>query len=348
MNVEKQALLFGIDISRYVLTWGTLERWKNMILGQDTLFASEHTLEVANLKGWANLAGAGSVMKGVDWSGKDLVISFDGKVAFRGIVIDVKPNPSRRSASIVAQNVLKKPAEKVLVRTAAGQNPALAALSMLRTCVDDSFLDVQSFQSAGARYAAAGALVDLDYPADGRTTVLAALQEVTNLASFSLVENEGLVTCQPFFPYQGQESALRWEVEDALVREWSSEERDETAYTNRVAVGYPTGQVLVLDDLNSQAVNDNVRDFSFSATGTLVSSNLVSATFFGKLYLARAALKRAKITAAVGAEASDARLGDRHPVSPTATGRSRFAMEAIGIVQDMDANQTSLSFAQLA
>lgn len=348
MNVEKQALLFGIDITNYVQTWGTLERLKNMILGQDTIFSSEHSLEVANLKGWANLAGPGSVMKGVDWSGKDIIINFGGNVAFKGIVIDIKPDPSKRTATIVAQNVLKKPAESIFTRTAPRQNPALAALAALRTCMSDDEIDVRSFQSAGARYSSAGAFVDLAFEVDAGTTVLQALQSLTNLASFAIVENGGVASCQPFFPYQGDEAGLRWEVTDALVRSWSTEERDETAYTNRVAVGYPTNLTAILDDLESQRTNANIRDFQFPATGDVVASDLVSARFFGKLYLSRASLKRTKIGASVGHQAYDAMLGDRHPVSPSGTGRERLPMEAIGVTQDLDANATSMSFAQLA
>ena len=347
--MTKRALLGGLDISGLVTSWGEIEKTKTIILGQDSLFVSEHTLTLGNKGRWTDPGGSPSTIKGLDWYGETFKLYIDDRLAFDGVATNMKPNAQTQETMLVAQNRLKAAAEETVALAMTDTDPGAAMLAALDQTRAAPYVDRNSFIQAGQARAAAGAFINANYPAGDGHTALDVLQDIGDLASIAVTEEAGIITARAFQPYQGSGADLGFPITDALVREWGDWEWDETAFRNRVEMGYPTDAYEVLNDLESQRRNKGtIKTEPFRAGGNVLASNQGAARALGTIYLARAALRRATTTATGGPQLAKARLGDRYPITAGALGLTAYPVETIGIKIALDTEDTTLTLAQLA
>lgn len=343
-----KAVFMGVDLTRFVTSWGRLEQIKDVLLAQSTLLTTQMAIEVTNSSGFMNPLGSGSLVRGLNHYNGLLEISRDDKTIYEGFVRNILPNANSKTATIMSENVLKKPAETPIVTQAAGANPAQAMLSFLRLAIPEQNINALTFDQAGASSAGAGATIDYEFLQGDNVQAMQAVQLVSELSSVSVFVRDNVVIARPFIPFQGQEAGLRFELNDAIVREWGAFEYDNSSFNNVVAVGYPTEQYEIQRDQRGIDLNDGLeRTFTFDAEEQVVASNLTSARFFGRLYLRRASRRRRKISVAGGKELGGVTIGDRHPVTTPDLGLERFPMECIEVSETNDATEVELSMAEL-
>lgn len=339
----------GLDISGLVTSWGEIEKTKTIILGQDSLFVSEHTMTLGNKGRWTDPGGSPSTIKGLDWYGETFKLYIDGSLAFDGVATNMKPNAETQETTLVAQNRLKAAAEENIGLIMTNTDPGSAMLAALDQTRAKDYVDRNSFIQAGQARAATGGFVNVSYPAGEGNTALDVLQDIGDLASIAVTEEAGIISARAFRSYQGSGAGLGFPITDSLVRDWSDWEWDETAFRNRVEMGYPTDVYEVMNDLESQRRNKGtIKAESFRAGGAVVASDKRAAQALGTVYLARAALRRATTRATGGPQLAQVRLGDRFPITAAALGLSGYPVEAIGIKIALDTEDVVLTFAQLA
>lgn len=342
-----QAILMGVDITQFVTSWGRIEQIKDVLLAQATLLTTQMTIQVFNADKFLKPRGVGSLIGGLNWYDRILELKKDGVTLYEGFIKDIRPNSESGTANIVSENVLKKPAETVIVTQATAANPSQTMLALLRLVLDDDKINVSTFDQAGARATAAGATIDYTFTQNDGVTVLQAIQLISELSSISVFVIDNRIVARPFIPYQGSEAGLKFELNDSIVREWGDFSFDTSSFNNRVSVGYPTDQSFVLTDPEAIKKDDIIREFPFPADEKVVATNLTSARFFGRLYLQRASKRRAKLSVAMGKEAKGVRLGDRFPVTAPDLGLVRFPMECIEVHPTFDTDETELALAQI-
>lgn len=338
----------GVDISRFVTSWGRLEQIKDILLAQATLLTSEMSIQVMNFRKFLNPRGPGSLVAGLDHYNGLLELIKDGRTIYEGLVKDVRVSANSQTATIVSENILKKPAETVINAQATGANPALAMLSFLRLTVPEGNIDARTFDQAAAPSGSAGATVDYAFGEGDNVTVLQAIQLTSELSSISVFVKDNRVIARPFIPYQGGEENFKPELNDATVREWGSFNWDNSSFNNRIRVGYPTDQTVLLEDTESIKTNGRTpRLIEFSEDEKVAASNLTSADFFGKLYLRRAAKRRTKLSVAGGKALNGTVIGDRFPATTPSLGLIRLPMECIEVHETIDGDETELALAQI-
>lgn len=343
-----QAILMGVDITQLVTSWGRLELIKDILLAQATLLTGEMTIQVENIKGFANPSGPGSLVGGLDHYNGLLQIKKDARTVYEGFVKDIRPNPTTKTASIISENVLKKPAETVISGQATLANPSQAMLSFIRQATPEANINPQTFDQAGAAATAAGATIDYNFPEGSSATVMQAIELISAVSSISVFVRDNKIIARPFIPFQGNEAGLKFEINDNIAREWGPLSYDNSAFNNEVAVGYPTDQFVVLRDNESIKKNGGTaRRIDFPADEEVVSSNLTSARFFGRLYLERASKRRRKMTLAGGKELEGSVIGDRFPLTVPDLGLTRFPVEAIEVSETIDGEEVEMGVAEL-
>ena len=345
----KTATLGGLDISSLVTSWGDIERTKNLILGQDELFVSEHTIILGNKGHWGDPGGAASSAKGMDWSGEVFELLVDGRIVFSGTVVNLKPGAVSQEVRLVAQNRLKAAAEETVAVNLSAVNPGAVMLAALDQTHAKNYIDRLSFMRAGMFRENQGVLLNANYPQGQNHTALEVLQDVGDLASISVLEEAGKITASAFQPYQGSGAGLGFPITDAIARDWDEWERDPTAYKNRVKMGYPTDAYETLDDLESQKRNQKIiRSKDFSAGGPLVAAGKGAALALGQIYLSRSALRRATTRVTGGPQLVGTQLGDRFPITSVSLSVSGYPVETIGIRLALDDENVQLTLAQIA
>lgn len=343
-----RAIIMGVDITQFVESFGGLEQIKDVLLARATLLTSEMTIRILSFRDFAKPKGIGSLFAGLEWYNQVLQILQNNVVVYEGFVKNIRTNPNSQTADIVSENILKKPAESVINAAATLSNPSQAMLRFLRLVLDDSRINVASFNRAGDQAASAGATIDYTFSQGDNVTVLEAIRLVSDLSAISVFVVDNKIIARPFVPFQGNESGLKFEINDAIVREWGPLEFDNSSFNNKVAVGYPVDQFEVQTDEDSIRANGNItREIQFPADDKVVASNLTSARFFARLYLARASKRKAKLTIAGGKEFEGTVLGDRFPVSNPDLGLVRFPMECIEVHQTLDSDEIELFLAQV-
>lgn len=342
-----QAIFMGVDISAFVTSWGRLEQIKDVLLAQATLLTTEMTIQVQNAKKFLNPKGDGSLIGGLNWYDQILELKKGGLTVYEGLVKDIRPSAEAGTADIVSENILKKPAETVVVSQATGANPSQAMLALLRLVLEDEKINAGTFDQAGAAATSASATINYTFTQNDGVTLLQAIQQISELSAISVFVKDNRVVARPFIPYQGNEAGLRFEINDDIVREWGPFSFDNSSFNNEVSVGYPTDQDFVLTDTEAVKLVGIVRRFPFPADAQVVASNLTSAQFFARLYLRRASKRRGKLSVAMGKEAKGVAIGDRFPITTPSLGLSRFPMEAIEVHPTLDTDETELAFAQI-
>ncbi len=343
-----RAVLLGVDISPFVTSWGRLEQIKDILLTQATFLTTEMTIQLSNINGFLNPKGAGSLVAGLDHYNGSIEIFKDEKSVYQGLVQDILPNTTTKTVSIVSENVLRKAAETDVNAQATAANPALAMLDFARLAIPESAILASTFEQAASGSAEAGATINYDFKEGDNITIMQAIQLVSDISSISVFVKDNKVIARPFIPFQGNEAGLKFEINDAIAREWGPLSYDNSSFNNRVSVGFPTDQFFTLTDEESVRRNGgDPRKFEFPADEKVVATNLTSAQFFARIYLRRAAKRRRKLTLAGGRELNGSVIGDRFPVTVPDLGLNRFPMEAIEVNQTLDSDEIELGLAEI-
>jgi len=338
----------GVDLSALVTAWGAIEQIKDVLLVTAQAMTSEMSVEVANRGSMFASGGVSSLVSGMDWYNAPLQVSVDGEVVFDGLVKNVRLSATGQTATIVSENILKRPAEATMSYATPGANPGDAMLGVLAAAgIAAEYVDAASFSRAGVPARQAGAKIVAAYAAGSSTGALSALQGIGDLASISVFVLNNRITARGFLPYEGSEAGLRYELNDGNVREWGDREFDTSAFNNRVSVGYPVGLFVVQDDLAARRSTGVVRNLDFPATGAVYAADRASAAFFAGVYLQRAAPRKMLLPIAGGREFANIVIGDRFPVTNARLGLSRFPMEAIEIRRSLDTEEVELRLASL-
>lgn len=357
MATVKQATFAGIDISDLVVSWGTLEQVKELLLASAQMFTGEHTLGLDNRGNAFSPASTGSLIRGLEWYGALIEIRLDGVLVYRGRVRDLQIVNEGRLANIVSEDAMKVPAQEPFVGSGVGVNPGAALLAMARTSLGDEELDIPSFVQAGGGALAAGATIDYTFGPTANATVMSAMQGVAELCSISVFVSNGRLTARPFRPYQGSGSTLGWTIEDRHILEVGTLGHDVLNFKNQVTVYYTNSAFVTKDDEESQRANGSlgpdgvfrplVRGRSFPFTDNVVASNRQSAEFLADLCLARSSYRRQLIDLTIGAEMNGVDLGDRFPIRSAYLGLAELPVEVIEAHRDPDRDRTALKFAEL-
>ena len=104
-----------------------------------------------------------------------------------------------------------------------------------------------------------------------------------------------------------------------------------TNLSNSVTIQYGSSSSLYLSNFNSIKTNgiETNTQFATKTGSTLAVPDLVSATYFGNLFLARASKLRQQGTFTAGPELVQAHIGDRITVNAPNWGSSPIAFEII-------------------
>jgi len=339
--------LFDLDLTERVIAWGQIEMIKTAQLGQGEMFTSELVTVFENVDGALTKAGPTSLVGGVDWYGENLTIQRDGITIFDGLVTDIQNDETARSATVVCENIFKRPADKIIVSSGQRVNPAQAMLAILRSVMSDDLINVGSFNSAGARALAAGAYITYKFLDADEVTVMAALNEIAQLSSLAVYVRDGLFHAEVFRPYQGNSSDLRFPITDAIVRQWGVLHWDTANFFNQVRVGYTADDYVLRTDSESVRINKTTRELPFDGEAAVVSHDENSAIYFCRTVLERVSVQRALLNVAAGVELWNTKLGDRYPITHARQGLSSFPMEVVEVRPKLDREDVELSLAEL-
>lgn len=362
MSQSRQALLQGQDVSSLVDSWGNLEDIKTVLLADATPMVAEHDVVIRNRSGFLSMSGPGSMVGGTYWYGKDLRILIDGVLQYQGVILDIQPDATTGRATVKTGNALRRAADNLYSGSGTAQNPADAILAIARTAFTSDQLDLNSFFAAGGPARRAGATVTYAWTTADSVTVLGAMQAIAAISGYSLFTIAGQLTLRPFIPYQSNSAGLRFPLQDLLVRQWSPLTHDYENFNNQVNVGYPTNQVVTLDDVPSQLANagglapstgstsaaKRKRPYTLCSDGDKAkAADAVSARFFGSSYLQRAAFRRGVLRIAGGEQLGQCQLGDRHPVTQSSLGLFSVPFEVIQVNRMLDGRETELTLVEL-
>jgi len=336
-NYAYKVTFMGQDITKYVISWGTIEQIKEVLLATNTILTSEQNLVVANIGNM--FSPGGSFLVGLNWYNKPITITDAqyGVILYQGLVVDVKTDRSNMKATIVSNSVFKRPSEAIFSGTYNGVTPGAFLLSVLEETLTadefDEYVNQNSFPSADGPSILAGATINVSYDSNGNTTVLQVMQAVGALCSMSFYIYNNQIFARTYKPFTG--GGLKWPIVDRIVRDWGEFDWDNNSFNNQVNVGYPGG-TYVGNDTVSQNINNVTRLFQFDGSGNVACPNLASAKFYGDLYLARSSTRRPILKLKGGLEFDYAHTGDRFPVTEATLGLVALPMELIECSRNLD------------
>lgn len=341
--------ILDVELAPYVTDWGSVEDVKDVLLAQTQLFSGSHEISLIGGLDRFSPFYPGSLFYGRKLQNVLMQISVDGTELFSGFIRDVAQGGQSRETKITAENFFSKPSETIATLNVAGANPATAMLSLLDQAGVLAYADLASFYAAGGAAQAAGATVTLAYKAESKTTVLSAIQAISELASISVYVKNGVIMARAFEPYQGNGSGCRYPINSGYARNWGDLQQARDNVRNQVTIAWGASGSLTLTDQVSVKRLGQVRPFSFStATGASLSvPDLSSAQFFAGRFLARCSTLRSTLDVEMGPEFLDAQLGDRHLVTSFNHGMFDVPCEIIETHRKIVENGLSLKLATL-
>lgn len=341
--------LMGQDVSSYVTEWGEVEDIKEVLLVRSQLFTGEHTVVLSNHDGRFSPFRAGSLLYGKAYFQSKVELTEDGETLFYGLLKQVQLSNNNRTASLKVENVFTILTTSLASLVQSGVSPMTACLSMIEEAGLGEYVDRNSFVSAAAGATAAGATVDVDF-SDSNRTVLAAVQDLAELAGVAVYVRGATIYARPFQPYQGSSAGLRFPIQADNTVEIGSLEQAADNLKNVVTVDYSASSSITLTDEQSirryQGYRSEVR-LSYNTGSEIAIANSVSATYFGNKYLERASTLRCTLEV-VGADTlRSVRIGDRHPVTDDHYGLSSEPFEVIETHRAIREKTISLTLASL-
>lgn len=320
--------VMGKDLSSYVTDWGEIEDIKEVLLAKTQLFSGEHSVTLSSPKGEFNPYRAGSLFYGKAYFQSPATIYEDGELVFDGLLKAVKVDKATRSVTLMLENYLSIPTARLVNRAVApGVNAVSEALAILDDAGLEAIIDRASFLTAASR--SGGATVDTDF-VDSNTTVLSAVQSLTELASVSVFVRNGLIQAKAVEPYQGSGSGLRATIDTSNVAGFGSMEEALDHIKNVVMVEYQGGSITLRDQASITRCKGQELDASLSfSSGSIIISNLASARIYGEAFLQRTSTLRRTLSVEGSNDLRSVRIGDRHPVTDAYYGLNAEPFEVI-------------------
>ena len=334
MSLTRSLVVRGQQIGQFVSDWGSVDTIKDLLLAQTNLFAGQYQVRLKGSDAMLSPYTKGSLFYGWPSHNQSLVLGLGGKIAYNGLIKSVDMDAQRREVLITAEDYFSKPCSIIASATGTGVNPAAAMVTLFENAGLSAFLNLNSFESAGAAASAAGASVNVAWTATGSVSVLAAVQALSQLASIQVFILNGQIWAQAWTPYQGSGAGVKGTLDSAsgLVRTWTDFTQAYDNLNNSVSIAYGASSTLNLSDAQSINAYGVKNGFSFStATGqALAVPDFVSAQYFAQTYLARAATLKGVVQCECGPELlAVAQLGDRWLVTAPNMGMTTVAMEII-------------------
>ncbi len=351
-----QAVFMGVDLSSRVVTYGQAEAVKLVNLASSSLAVSSYSLTVRNEDGAFNPQGPFALVQNRRFEGKELSIVWNGISVFDGWVRDIQPGPATKTAVIQAESKTSGMALAHFTASAQGVNPAEAALGLILSVpwiqaggLSINFVEAQSFIRASGPARANNATVDYDFK---DATLLSALNELADMAGMYFFEYNGKIRAANFVPYPGNSSGLRQTITTSNMREPGAWKWAIDSYYNQVVANYTAGTgttSVTLDNLQSRKKNSSGRIITRQhGSGSVISHDLVSASYFGGLCLAKVSVPRGTLPVAVGADFLGTVPGMRFPLTYAGGGFLAYPCEAISVKASPDRNEIELELMNLA
>ncbi len=321
----------GVDLAPRVVSWGQLEEIKEVLLAKSQLFVGEVEVVVSNTDKALSENFAFSMIKGVPWYNEIATITENGETLFTGLVKNINNDEGAATATIVMENIFSKPSEQTLVLSGTGVNPGVALLSFLTDAGLDAFVNKDSFITAGGQAKAAGATIDFAFTTDKDTSVMDAIDQVSDLASISVIASKGIFRAQAFKVFQGGQSELREPLAPATIRDFMGMSRDQENFVNKVVMNFGASLVLERTDEKSKVFNKVTRPvtLNFTDDDDITVPDEPSARFFSDQRLARSSKRRELLGLIAGPEHPKMKVGDRHPITSPFHGLVSAAFEII-------------------
>ena len=347
MATVRTATFLGVDITDRVVSWGTLEQVKEVLLAEATMFTSEHSIQVMNEGGAFTSDGPASIVRGLNWYGQILTVTLDGQLVYAGRVRNIQISSDAGTATIVSDDVMKVPAQEPFVGSGQNANPGDVLLAIARSALPEEFIDAASFKASGGLARTAGATISYEFKDDSRASCMSAMQEIARLCSISVYVSRTLLSARVFRPYQGQGSGLKQDIDETVIRAMPSQGYDALSFVNRVTVGYTGGFTETVNALDSQRANRIIRPITYGDTETVFAYDRASAIYFGNLCLSRSSYQRRICEVTIGPTMNPVDMGDRFPVTSSRFGLVAMPAEVIEAHRNPDQDEVTLKLAEL-
>lgn len=341
--------ILDVELAPYVSDWGKIDAVKDVLLATTELFSGSHEITLMGGNDRFSPYKEGSLFYGRTLQNQLMKLEVDGIRLFTGFIRDASQASQSREMKITAEDYFALPSEGLAVLTATAINPGLALQTLLESAGLGSFLDVASFNAAGSPARENGATISLAYTADQKVTTLNALKAICELASISLYIRGGIIYARAFQPYPGGGAGCKQTIDQTNAWNWGDLTQARDNIRNQVTVPYGATAKIVLNDALSQAKIRQIRPFAFETnTGAILSvPDVVSAQYFGSLFLSRCSSLRAVIDVEMGPDFLDTQLGDRFLLTLPNIGMTATACEVIETHREIVKNNISLKLATL-
>ena len=361
---QKSYMCMGLELAPFVTDWGNIEDVMSLLLTSQQMFTGQHTLKVANADNRFSSGNPASIFYGRNLQLLPVALSMGNVLLYQGFLRDPSVDHGSRIVSILSENAFTIAANYFVNLTTTG-NPAAIVSSILLNAGLQNYIDPISFAAAQGGFAAAGATISVNYVTTGAvniadgisgTTALSAIQAICDLCSMDCFVQSGLIRLYPYQPYQGNLSAIKWQITPDQVYSFGELSTAYQSLYNSVNVGYGTDSNLYLKNQSSILANSTVpggrtsevnQQFDGVIGNTLMVPNLVSANYFGAQFLARASVIKRQGTLTAGPALLQAKIGDRCTITAPNWCSAPIAFEIIQTNLDLKSESISLTVATI-
>lgn len=364
----------GLEVAPFGLNFGSVEEVKDILLASNQMFCAEHTLELANADNRFSPSNPASIFYGRNILLAPVVLSQGGALLFQGFLTDISLDHASRKVRLVSQNAFTLCANYFVNLTTSG-NPAAIIRTILEQAGLSNYIDEISFNAAQGGFAAAAATIGVKYVTTGAvgtaqgisgTTALSAIQAISSLCGLSCFVQAGLIRLKAFQAYQGNLSAVKWQIGPDQVYDFKEMGYAKANLSNSVNVGYgassnyyAANQVSIRANSygfgaftpaagpNGKRSGEVNTQFDGTTGNDLTVPNLTSAQYFAKQFLARASTLRRTAGLVCGPQLLQAHIGDRCTIMAPNWGPAPIACEILETHIELASNSVELLVATI-
>lgn len=341
--------ILDVELAPYVADWGKIDAVKDVLLATTELFSGSHEITLLGGNDRFSPHKINSLFYGRTLQNELMKLEVDGIRLFTGFVRDASQASQSREMKITAEDYFALPSESLAVLTGTNLNPANAMMLLLEGAGLGPYIARASFNAAGGPARETGATINVDYTADKKVTVLNAVKAISELTSISLYIRGGIIYARAFQPYAGGGAGCKQAIDQSNAWNWGDLTQARDNIRNQITIPYGASSKIILNDQASQSAIRQIRPFAFeTATGAIISlPDVVSAQYFGGLFLARCSTLRSVIDVEMGPDFLDTQLGDRFLLTLPNIGMTNVGCEVIETHKEIVKNNISLKLATL-
>ncbi len=277
MAIFRELNILDVNVGSYVTDWGNFQDQKQLLLASSNMFVGSISITVDNTTGQFSPSNSLGLFSGQLLYGIPANVVFDGFVVYDGFIVNVSENAISKTATIIIENVLTKPSNLNVILSGNSLNPVSLVQSILETA-NITNLNENSFSSVAAQYANAEAVVSCNFQATDQITVLSAVNNIAQLAGFTVYSYGTTLTCVPGIPNDSFKSI----ISGNMVKNWGDKNYSYENYANQVTIPVGTGNLTV----NTTNPILPVKNYSFSSSN-VYATGTSSAQYFANLFLER-------------------------------------------------------------